>query len=194
VTTSMRRQRGTTLVVALIMLVLLTLFAVSSLNTAKTNLKVVGNMQSKSEALNASQQTIEAVLSTPQFIANPANAIPVPCGAPNTACTDVTGDGVAEFTTTLLGPEPASPAQPTCVTVKPIKNTDLVLTNTEDLGCSSGQQQQFGVAGAVTGDSLCSNSIWEIKARTVGAATGASVTVTQGVGVRISTDDAGTSC
>jgi Tfp pilus assembly protein PilX len=190
----MRRQRGTTLVIALIMLVLLTLFAVSSLNTANTNLKVVGNMQSKSEALNASQQTIEAVLSTPQFIANPANAVPVPCGAANTACTDVTGDGVPEFTTRLLGPEATSPAQPTCVTVKPIKNTDLNLGNNEDLGCSSGQQQQFGVAGAVTGDSLCSNSIWEIKAQTTATATGASVTVTQGVGVRISADDAGTSC
>jgi Tfp pilus assembly protein PilX len=194
VTTPIRRQRGTTLVIALIMLVLLSLFAVSSLNTANTNLKVVGNMQSRSEALNASQQTIEAVLSTPQFIANPANAVPAPCGAANTTCTDVTGDGVADFTTTLLGPEPSSPAQPTCVTVKPIKNADLVLTSTEDLGCSSGQQQQFGVAGAVTGDSLCSNSIWEIKARTTGATTGASVTVTQGVGVRISSDDAGTSC
>ena len=193
-TTPIRRQRGTTLVIALIMLVLLSLFAVSSLNTANTNLKVVGNMQSRSEALNASQQTIEAVLSTPQFIANPANAVPVPCGAANTTCTDVTGDGVPDFTTTLLGPEPSSPAQPTCVTVKPIKNADLVLTSTEDLGCSSGQQQQFGVAGAVTGDSLCSNSIWEIKARTTGVTTGASVTVTQGVGVRISSDDAGTSC
>ena len=193
-TTPLRRQRGTTLVVALIMLVLLTLFAVSSLNTANTNLAVVRNMQSKNEALNASQETIEAVLSTPQFIANPANAVPVPCGGANTACTDVTGDGIPEFTTTLLGPEPASPAQPTCITVKPIKNAELVLTSSEDLGCSSGQQQQFGVAGAVTGDSLCSNSVWEIRARTVGAATGASVTAVQGVGVRISADDAGTSC
>lgn len=191
---AMRTQRGTTLVIALIMLVLLSLFAVSSLNTAKTNLKVVGNMQAKSEALHASQATIEAVLSTPQFIANPANAVPVPCGAPNTACTDVTGDGTPEFTTTLIGPDAASPAQPTCVTVKPIKNQDLVLTNAEDLGCSSGQQQQFGVAGAVTGDSLCSNTVWEIRARTVSNSTGASVTVTQGVGVRVSADAAGSSC
>ena len=89
---SLRRQRGTTLVIALIMLVLLTLFAVSSLNTSRTNLKVVGNMQQRNEALNASQQTIEAVISTPQFIANPANAVPTPCGAANTMCTDVTGD------------------------------------------------------------------------------------------------------
>jgi len=192
--TPMHRQRGTTLVVALIMLVLLTLFAVSSLNTAKTNLKVVGNMQSKSEALNASQQAIESVLSTPQFISDPANAVINPCGAPNTLCTDVTGDGVPEFTTKLLGPDAAAPAKPTCVTVKPIKNQDLVLTNPEDLGCSAGQQQQFGVAGAVTGDSLCSNTIWEIKAQTVEATSGATVTVTQGVGVRVSIDDAGTSC
>src|SRR5688572_20551176 len=38
--TPIRRQRGTTLIVALIMLVLLTLFAVSSLNTANTNVRV----------------------------------------------------------------------------------------------------------------------------------------------------------
>jgi Tfp pilus assembly protein PilX len=190
-----RRQRGTTLIVALIMLVLLTLFAVSSLNTANTNLKVVGNMQQKTEALHAAQQTIESVLSTPQFIANPANAVAVPCGAPNTMCTDVTGDSVPEFTTTLIAPEGATtPNQPTCVTVRAIKNEDLVLSNPEDLGCAAGQQQQFGVAGAVSGDSLCANTVWEVRARTVSTTSSATVTLTQGVGVRVSTDDAGTSC
>jgi PilX N-terminal len=194
-TSGMRSQRGTTLIVALIMLVLLTLFAVSSFNTANTNLKVVGNMQQKNEALNAAQAAIESVISTPQFIANPANAVPVPCAAANTMCTDVSGDGVPDFTTTLVGPDyPTPPHQPTCVTVRPIKNQELVLTNPEDLGCAAGQMQQFGVAGAVTGDSLCANTVWEIKARTVSSLSGATVIVTQGVGVRISTDDAGTSC
>jgi len=184
---SIRHQRGTTLVIALIMLVLLTLFAVSSLNTSRTNLKVVGNMQNKNEALNASQQTIEAVISTPQFIANPANAVPTPCGAANTMCTDVTGDGVADFTTTLT-------PQPACVSVTPIKNANLVLTNADDLGCSAGQQQQFGVSGAVTGDSLCSQTVWDIKAKTVSAAQNATVTVTQGIGVRVSNDNAASAC
>ena len=184
---SMRRQRGTTLVIALIMLVLLTLFAVSSLNTANTNLKVVGTMQARAEATNAAQDTIERVLSTPQFIANPANAIPNPCGSANRACTDVTGDGTPEFIT-VLDPVPA------CITVTPIKNSDLKLTNPEDLGCSAGQQQQFGVAGAVTGDSLCSQTVWQIRAKTTDNNTGATATITQGVGVRISADDAGTSC
>jgi Tfp pilus assembly protein PilX len=192
----MRKQRGTTLIVALIMLVLLTLFAVSSFNTANTSLKVVGNMQQKSEALNAAQVAIENVISTTQFIDNPANAVLMPCGSANTLCIDVTGDGVADFTSTLVGPDyPAAPHQPTCVTVRPIKNQELVLSNPEDLGCASGQQQQFGVTGAVTGDSLCANTIWEVRARTVGSSTSAaSVLVTQGVGVRVSTDQAGTSC
>ena len=184
---SLRRQRGTTLVIALIMLVLLTLFAVSSMNTATTNLRVVGNMQTKNEALNAAQQAIEKTISTAQFIADPTNAMPTPCGAANTMCTDVTGDGVADFTTTLT-------PQPTCITVRPIKNQDLVLTNAEDLGCASGQQQQFGVSGAVTGDSLCSQTVWQITAKTVSAQQNTTVTVTQGIGVRISTDDASTSC
>ncbi len=180
----LRAQRGATLLVALIMLVLLTMFAISSLNTATTNLKVVGNMQAKAEASNVAQEAIETVLSTTQFITSPANAVLNPCGSANTLCSDINSDGTNDYTTVL------SPA-PKCVTVKPIKNSQLNLSNAEDLGCSAGQSQQFGVAGAVTGDSLCSNTVWEITAVTTGANSGASVTVTQGVGIRVSTDDAG---
>jgi Tfp pilus assembly protein PilX len=184
---ALRRQRGATLVVALIMLVLLTLFALSSVKTATTNLMVTGNMQVKSEALNAAQETIEAVISTPQFIASPANAVINPCAGPNTRCTDVTGDGAPEYVTTLV-------PQPVCMSAKPIKNDALNLALAEDLGCSAGQQQQFGVAGAVTGDSLCANSVWEISAQAQGLSSGANVTVRQGVGVRISADEAGSAC
>jgi len=137
--------------------------------------------------LVATQEAIETVISTPQFISTPANAVLNPCGTANTLCTDVTGDGTPEYTTTLT-------PQPQCVTVKPIKNSDLDLATSEGLSCSAGQAQQFGVAGAVTGDSLCSNTVWEITAVTTGANSGASATVTQGVGVRISSDDAGSSC
>jgi len=184
---SLHAQRGATLLITLVMLVMLMLFAVSSLNTSSTNLKVVGNMQAKSEALDAAQESIETLISTPQFIANPSDAVLAPCGSPNTLCTDVTGDTAPDYTTTFV------PA-PSCVTVRPIKNAELNLANVEDLGCSAGQQQNFGVAGAVSGDSLCSNTIWDVTARTVGASSGATVTVTQGVGVRISSDDAGSSC
>ncbi len=181
----MRSQRGATLLITLIMLVLLTMFAVSALNTGTTNLKVVGNMQSRSEALNATQAAIETVLSSPLFISNPANAVLNPCGGANTLCTDVIGDPnrPPEYTTRLIPP-------PSCVQVRAIKNSELVLTNPEDLGCAAGQAQTFGVAGVVLGDSLCSKTVWEITAVTTGAASGATVTAVQGVGVRISADDA----
>lgn len=185
--TGMRSQRGATLFIALVMLVMLTMFAVSSLNSSTSNLKVVGNMQSRSEALNAAQETVETVISTPLFIANPANAVLNPCGAANTVCTDLSGDGNPDYTTQLM-------PIPSCVAKKGIKLSELVLTNIEDLGCAAGQQQQFGVAGAVTGDSLCANTLWEITARTTGTISSARVTVTQGVGVRISADDMATSC
>jgi len=177
------RQRGTTLIIALIMLVLLTLFALSAMNTATTQLRVVGNMQARAEATNAAQEAIETVMSSTQFIVNPANAVAVPCGAANTICADVTGDGTPDYTTTLT-------PQPACVKVKPIKNSDLNMSVDEDIGCSLGQQQQFGVLGAVTGDSLCANSTWEITARTVSSSTTTTVNVTQGVAVRIATADA----
>jgi Tfp pilus assembly protein PilX len=183
----MRSQRGATLFIALVMLVMLTMFAVSSLNSSTSNLKVVGNMQARGEALNAAQESIETVISTPQFVSNPANAVLNPCGAANTLCTDLTGDGAPEYTTQLL-------PMPSCVSKNTIKVTDLVLTNVEDLGCAAGQQQQFGVANAVTGDSLCANTTWEITAQTAGTANSARVIVTQGVGLRISADDMASSC
>jgi Tfp pilus assembly protein PilX len=187
VNAGIRRQDGATLVIALIMLVVITLLAVSSLSTTNMNLKVVGNMQSRGEALHATQQAIETVISTPQFIANPANALLNPCGTSNTLCTDLNGDGTPEYTTRL------NPA-PSCVSVKAIKASELNLSNAEDLGCSAGQAQQFGVAGAPSGESLCANTAWDITAETNATVSRTRVTVTQGVVVRINADDMASTC
>lgn len=184
--TPLKRQSGSTLVVALIMLVLLTLFATSSFNTAKTNLMVVGNMQATTEATNVASQALETVISTTQFITTPSNAVINPCqGTPNTICTDINGDGVTDYTSTLT-------PQPQCVTVTPIYNSELVLTSasSEDVGCSAGQAQTFGVQGTASGVSLCSRTIWEITVETVGATTGSKATVVQGIGIKVSNDDA----
>ena len=185
--TGIRRQDGATLVIALIMLVVITLLAVSSLSTTNMNLKVVGNMQSRGEALHATQQAIETVISTPQFIANPANALLNPCGTSNTLCTDLNGDGTPDYTT-RLNPAPA------CVTVKAIKASELNLSSAEDLGCSAGQAQQFGVAGAPSGESLCANTAWDITAETNATVSRTRVTITQGVVVRINADDMASTC
>ncbi len=186
-TAGMRRQRGTTLVIALIMLVVTTLLAVSSLGTTQMNLKVVGNMQSRGEALQATQQAIETVISTPLFIANPANALLTPCGTANTLCSDFSGDGTADYVT-RLNPAPA------CVSAKTIKVNELNFSSAEDLGCAAGQAQQFGIAGVGSGDSLCANTAWDITAETSATISRTRVTVTQGVVVRINADDVTSSC
>ena len=200
--TKMRSQRGAVLVIALIMLVLLTLFAVSAFNTGTANLKVVGNMQARNEAANASQQAIETVISTPLFTSNPSNAVPNPCGAPNTLCLDKDGNRItnpanAYYTTTFIRTTPSAvKSTPDCVVVSPILLNALDWTNAEDQTCISAQDQDFGRRTGTTtsGNSQCANSVWEFTAQTTAAASGATATVTQGVGIRISTDDMATSC
>jgi len=60
---SLRRQRGATLIVGLIMLVLITLMMVSAFMLSGTNLKAVGNMQFRDEAIAAANVAIERVVS-----------------------------------------------------------------------------------------------------------------------------------
>jgi PilX N-terminal len=184
VNADIRGQEGTTLVIALIMLAVISLLAVSSLNTTSMNLKIVGNMQSRGEALHAAQQAIETVISTPLFVANPENAVLNPCGAANTLCTDLDGDGTPEYITRLV------PA-PSCVSVRVIKASELNLASAEDLSCAAGQAQQSGVA---SGDSLCARTAWDITAETRSTFSRTKVTVTQGVAVRVSAVDAEAIC
>jgi Tfp pilus assembly protein PilX len=185
---SRNRQQGATLLIALVILVLLALLGLGAYRTSSTDLKASGNMQARTEALNAAQETIETVISTNQFVTDPANALATPCGEANTFCSDYDADGVAEYTTRL------TPA-PACVSVKVLKMSELDLSSAADLGCVVGQSQQFGVAGAAGGgDSLCANSVWQITAEASSPASAAKVTVTQGVGIRVGVDDMAASC
>ena len=63
-----RAQRGISLVTGLIMLILLTLLAISAFQASNVNLRVAGNMQVRQESLAATQTAIERVLSSPAFI------------------------------------------------------------------------------------------------------------------------------
>lgn len=60
-------QRGATLIVSLIMLVVLTMFAVSAINLSSVNLKIVGNMQAQQAMEMAAQNAIEQQLSSPAY-------------------------------------------------------------------------------------------------------------------------------
>lgn len=190
------REGGATLLITLIMLVVITLFAVSAFNTSNTNIKTVGNMQVRQEALAASLRTIEETISHPDFSNTPANAIQNPCnGTANTLCTDLNGDGTPELVTTLT-------PQPTCSQGRVVKIPELhFTTSADDLACVQAQQQgTFGVAGATpTGDSLCGQTVWDIRAQTLSygataATSDVNVAVTQGVGIRIPALNLPTSC
>lgn len=59
------RQRGATLIIGLIMLVLITLIVVNAFNLSTTNTKSVANMQVREEAVAAANQAIERLISSP---------------------------------------------------------------------------------------------------------------------------------
>ena len=60
-------QRGATLIVSLVMLVVMTLFALSAINLSSMNLKVVGNMQAQRLMEMAAQDAIERMVSSPTY-------------------------------------------------------------------------------------------------------------------------------
>ena len=89
------KQRGATLLVGLVMLVVLTLLVVSAIRVSSTNLKVVGNMQVKSEAVAAAQQAIEGILSDVSNFYTPTA---------RTTTVDINNDSIADYTVALSAP------------------------------------------------------------------------------------------
>ena len=70
-----KRQAGASLVISLVMLVVLTLMAVSSMNLNNTSLKIVSNMQSQKALDNAAQEANATMLSA---FSNFAIPVPTP--------------------------------------------------------------------------------------------------------------------
>jgi Tfp pilus assembly protein PilX len=185
----LHRQSGATLLVGLVILIAITLFVLSAYTTSSMSLRSTANTQFRAEAHSAAQQAIDVAVSSNRFIDTPADVFPSPCGAANTLCPDVTGDGTPDYTVRL------SP-QPFCKRAKAINNDELDVNKAEDLACAAGQSQQFGVAGVdvTSGDSLCSSTTWEVTAEATGTIGGAKVVVSQGIGVRVAKDAVFASC
>ncbi|MEH6436616.1 pilus assembly PilX family protein [Massilia sp. DD77] len=182
-----RRESGITLVTALVMLVLLTLIALTTFNVGKSNLQIVSNMQQRDEAAAAAREVIEEAISTTRFSETPDHVLASPCGGPNQRCVDTNGDGTDDVRVRIA-------PRPSCVKAPVIKNTALDLAKVEDQVCSMGSAQSFGVAGAVDGNSACADSVWEISAAAADVETEAQVQVTQGVAVRVARDDVTNNC
>ena len=171
------KQSGATLLVALVMLVVLTLFAITAINFTNINTRIVGNQQFKKEAESAAQQAVEQIISS-DFTTNPvATAVNV----------DINNDGTNDYIVQV--------AKPACLTTKPIQLLELDITITDDQNCFKSAKGPIGLFGMTggggAGNSLCSNTQWDVQATvtdsgaTGSSGSGAKAVVHQGVAKRV---------
>lgn len=149
---SRRAQKGATLIVGLIMLVLITMMVVSALLLSSTNSKAVGNMQYRTEALAAAQSAIETVISSDSKFISPTFTV---------TPTDARGISVTV-------------AEPRCTKAVPISADNTIDPN-------SGTLQQSGGATVSTVVASSYNTYWDVQATAKNLSTGAEVMVHQGV-------------
>jgi hypothetical protein len=178
------RERGVTLIVALVMLLAMALLAVWAYNGSTGNLRIVGNTQVRQEAFAAAQAAIEWTISSPLFVQEPAAvaASPIPV--------DVHGNGTPSYAALL---QPA----PTCYRVRPVSASELNPSAATDLPCLLSQAPngiESELPGPAAGASLCSDMEWNIRAVVNDAPSGTSVAANQGVAVRGFVTDAATGC
>lgn len=157
----MRRQRGVTLIVGLILLVLITLMVTTAFTLSSTNLKAVGNMQMRNEAVAAASKAVEQVIST----SFPVGFMSVPVA--QTITFDINNDGVVDYSVGVAVPE--------CV-----QSTEVAGSGGGGV-CSSATLEGFTCA---TANYL---TTWNISSTVTDAATGTSIQMIQGVKMELTT-------
>ncbi|MFO7550782.1 MAG: hypothetical protein R6W80_05200 [Haliea sp.] len=161
-----RVQKGVVLVVALILLLALTLIAVTASNLVRTNLTVIQNIESRDMARFAANAALEEAISSNRFTATPGTIFIDNCGADNRKCYDFNNDLVNDVIVDV--------ESPTCVVVTPIENSELDAFNSPaDASC-------YLPPGVY---SMCARSVWEFRAVATDVISGAEVAVRQGVSV-----------
>lgn len=88
-----RKQKGVTLIIGLIMLVLITLVVTAAFNLSTSNLRSVGNMQVRDEAIAAANVAIEQMIGS-EFTSSTGEEIVV----------DIDNDGTTDYTVTMDAP------------------------------------------------------------------------------------------
>ncbi|MCK9381154.1 MAG: pilus assembly PilX N-terminal domain-containing protein [Sulfuritalea sp.] len=151
------RQRGVVLILSLIMLMVLTLMAVSAIRLSTVNLRSVANAQSRAEAMSTAQRTIDLILSS-NFTDNIAG----------TAQTLTVTEGGKTYSVVV--------PRPCLVRTVPVKNIDLNIALADDKKCLDTLSNPY---------SACADTIWQIQATSTSGWFGANVSVTQGTGIRM---------
>ncbi|MBW8831010.1 MAG: pilus assembly PilX N-terminal domain-containing protein [Burkholderiales bacterium] len=183
------RQRGITLIVALVLLMAISMLGIWAFNGSTTNTRVVSNMEIRKEAMVAAQTAVEQTISSALFTTNPAgvaaSAVPITINGTtyNVALKDKNGN-----------------RKPACYRVRVVKQKDLNVDSSGDRPCMKDAGRDTGMESEVpppvitSGDSMCSETEWNVYAEATDARTGAFVAVNQGVGARVLTTDADNAC
>lgn len=183
-----KRQSGTTLLVAMIMLVLITLLVINTVNLGSGSVQTVSNMQAKNQTTAAAEETLQTVISNKRFFETPSTVFAEPCaGSYNKKCFNLDGDSSPDIVVSLV-------RDPVCVKAMVQSNQGLQMSDPEDANCATqGDQRLFGQGGS--GDSsACAESVWDIQAQAIDMVTQARSTAIQGVSVIVPTDAIDTSC
>lgn len=160
-------QQGATLLIAMIFMIVLMLIVASAVKTTNVNTRVAGNMQAEQEGAAAGQQMIEHV------ITGDLGAIP----ATQTFSVDIneSGQDGAKYTVKV---------DAECIQIKPIPQLALNLSNPNDVACLQSGAMQPNMPSS--GNSLCSESVWNIKATSKSSSSDQPVYVqSQGVTQRV---------
>ena len=153
---TLRAQRGATLIVGLIMLVLITLVITAAFMISSGNLREVGNMQFRNEATAAANAATEEVINSlligGSTVAPPAQDIAV----------DINKDGTTDYNVHI--------SQPTCVRASV---------------AAPGYSSSLSLGQVMTTQAFW-NTVWDVQADVDDAVTRAKVRIHQGVRVLLS--------
>jgi Tfp pilus assembly protein PilX len=190
----MRREGGAVLFVALIILLFMTLLAVAAMRLTTTNLQAVGNEQFQTEAQAAAGFALDQTVNNQGFIDITASTTQKVSLTQDDSTTDPSALSV-----TLSVPE--------CRRYRLIKKSELVTqvggqstVSSQDLPCFAGLSSggitimDLSAVATSSDDSLCTTALFNVRADVNDPTTSASVTVNQGIELRMESADADAKC
>ncbi len=181
-----RREGGMALLVVMVLMFVVAWFAATTYRMSTQEVQVVGNRQAQLRATSAAQRAIEQTISSNMFTHDPAAVAATPITS------DIDGDGVDDLTAMLT-------PIPTCIRMRPIKTLELDISKPSDRVClqsSTSLPNLIDIPGApvTAGNSLCSATEWNVSAAVNDAQTSTSVSVSQGVSIRVEAANANSYC
>lgn len=158
---TLNSQRGISLIVGMIMLLLITLMSTAAFTLSTTNSKLVGNIQFRDEAI----ASVNIALEQASITLLPTGFTTLPTG-PTIYTIDINNDGVTDYSVSI--------AIPACIQ--------------SQLGGSAGE---IGGSSVSLGDTFSGtgnyyNTMWDIAANLTDAISGTTIEIHQGLRIALS--------